>query len=114
MTVNEKLIAALEPVGLPVFPNMKQGDPEKYFVFNYTEMPTDFGDDEPEHIKNMIQVHLFLPVDFDGVQLRKETKRCLVRGGFTYPKVYDATDKESQHWVFECEDSEGAGINGET
>lgn len=112
MTVNEKLIAALKSVGLPVFPDIKQGDAELYFVFNYTEMPTGFGDDEPEHIKNMIQVHLFLPVDFDGVQLRKETKRCLFRGGFTYPQVYDATDKESQHWVFECEDSEDAGIDG--
>ena len=69
---------------------------------------------EPEHIKNMIQVHLFLPVDFDSVGLRKETKRYLLNAGFTYPTIYDATDEEAQHWVFECEDSEEAEINGET
>lgn len=106
MTTNEKIIAALAPTGLPVFPDIRQKYPEQYYTFNLTTIPDDFADDAPWHERVLVQVHLFLPQDFDSVQLRRDTKRYLEAGGFTWPGMTDATDEDGQHWVFECEDAE--------
>ncbi len=37
MTVNEKLIEALSPLGLQLFPDMRQEMPDECMVFTYSE-----------------------------------------------------------------------------
>ena len=106
MTTNEKLIKALSPTGIQVFPDIREDYPEMYYTFNITTIPTDFADDVPWHERVLVQVHLFLPTDIDSVELRRKTKQCMANGGFSWPSMTDATDDEKQHWVFECEDAE--------
>ena len=85
MTVNSLLKAALEPVA-PVEADTYEGTEPTYITFGYISTPTDFGDDEPEH-------ELF----------------SLAAAGTTWPSYTNASDKEGQHHVFECQLARGVG-----
>lgn len=112
MTVNEKLIAALSPLGLQLFPDMRQALPDECMVFTYSELPADSGDDYPEHERILLSVHLFCPIDRDSVEIRRKIKACIAGAGYTYPSVADLSEETGQHWVFEFEDAEAA-VDGE-
>lgn len=103
MTVNERIKAALNPMGFPVKPDRYKGDAESYFVFNYDLIPFQFADNRPTWYKALVQVHLFLPLGENSVARRMETAQALAAAGFTWPEIIDASDRETQHLVFECE-----------
>lgn len=107
MSIESRIIVALAPLDYKVYPNNYDGADEIYFVFNYNTFGDDYGDNRPQHEKALIQVHLFCPHEFNSVQLRKSAKLALLYAGFTYPNMTDASGKEGQHWVFECEIAEG-------
>lgn len=106
MTVNDLIIAAMD-FGIPCEPGIYKGTEDEYITFNYNSMPDDFGDDTPSHEINLVQVHYVCPVKQDSVARRKEIKQKLFAAGFTWPDMTDATDADSQHYVFECEIAEG-------
>lgn len=103
MTVNERIKGALEGLGLPVKPDVYKGGAKSYFVFNYDLAPFEFADNGPIRYKALIQVHLILPLGVNSVPYRYKTIQALVGAGFTWPEVVDATDGETQHFVFETE-----------
>ncbi|MCI5526492.1 MAG: hypothetical protein PUI40_07555 [Oscillospiraceae bacterium] len=106
MSVNKKIKAALQPLALPCAANEYTGEESSYFVFSVSPMPVDFADDMPQHIKNLIQLHLYCPHTKNTVALRRQIKRQIAESGFTYPVETDASEKEIQHVVFEFEDVE--------
>jgi H2-forming N5,N10-methylenetetrahydromethanopterin dehydrogenase-like enzyme len=75
----------------------------------YVSVPTDYGDDDPAHEVFMISVHLFAPLGKDTVKMRQEIKRRLHEAGTTWPTCTNASDKEGQHHVFECEIAQEVG-----
>ena len=111
-TINQRIIEAVLPVVPVCVPDVYDPDPaetpaDKYCIFNYTEMPDDFGDDAPGAMRYLCQLHYYAPLGVNTISTRKELRRALHGAGFTYPSVDNATDGESQHFVFEFEDCDG-------
>ncbi len=92
---------------LPIAAGVYQGDDVTYLVYNYTEIPADYGDDDAGAVRYLIQIHLYAPVSDDTYNMRREIKSRINSAGFTRPTVTPASDAEKQHYVFECETAEG-------
>lgn len=103
MTLNQRLIAALEPLGLPVVPDVDTKHRPRVLVFNYDLLPFQPADNRPLWYRALIQVHLYLPLKENGVGLAGQVAAALAGAGMTWPEIIDATDEETQHRVFECE-----------
>lgn len=103
MNLNQRLIKALSPLGLPAAPDVDVKHRNRTFTFNYELLPTQFADGRPLYWRALVQVHLFLPLEEDSVALRGMVPGILAGAGFTWPEVVDATDGQSQHYVFETE-----------
>lgn len=103
MSVNSEIIAALAPLSLPTVPNIYTGTASTYMTFNYNTLPDDFADNEPQHERYLIQVHLVSPVATNTLTLQSSIKTLLLSAGFDYPSTIDASDDTEQHIVFETE-----------
>lgn len=103
MTVNEAIIQALAGFGDPVVPGLYTGDATRYYTFNYDLIPAQFADNQPIYERALIQVHFFAPLDYNSVRRRNETRKALIGAGLSWPATTDASDRDSQHFVFECE-----------
>lgn len=103
MTINDQIRSALEPIGWPIVADNMSPGFSKFFVFNYTSLPDNFGDNEPQHERYLVQIHLFAPHKENTVRVRKQCKQCIFEAGFTFPSMVDASDETGQHWVFEFE-----------
>lgn len=107
MSINQTIKAALEPIVVVVKPDIYKGNQKEYVVFNYAELPEDFGDNKPNAIRYLIQLHWFLPSDVSPTTKKKQIKNALLNAGFTYPIVTNATDEDGRHYVLECEYVDG-------
>lgn len=113
MTVDSRIRQALQPFGDDVYNTVSLSKNKRYYVFNVATIPADFGDDTPQHERNLVQVHLYAPLVEDITARKAATKRALYAAGFTWPAVTDASDKDGRHIVFECEDAEGVNADGD-
>ncbi len=109
MTSNQKIKSALD-FGIPCVPDVYTGEAKEYITFNYNSVPEDFGDDAPGHELHLIQVHYFCPLGHNSLARRKSIKQKLFSAGLTWPDETNASDKNGQHYVFECEDAEGVEL----
>lgn len=107
MTVNQRIIAALEPEGIPISPDLYAGNGDMYYTFNFNSAGTLFADDRPSYERHLVQVHFVCPPGFDSVPVRERTKKRLHQAGFSFPEVINAGDGTQQHYVFECEYLDG-------
>lgn len=103
MTLNRRLISALSAVVPEVAPDIYTGEASTYITFHYDLIPTQFAGNVPVFYKALVQVHLFLPLGENSLSRRGEIFTALVGAGFTWPEVINASDKDGQHFVFECE-----------
>lgn len=111
MSLNSILTAALTPIAPTeadtyeggATASQAEGKREVYITFNYDTLPDDFGDDEPGHERALVQVHLYAPAGRNVLPQRRAVKRALQGAGFTWPRYTNASDKNGQHHVFECE-----------
>ena len=106
MSINETLRAVLDPIA-PAEADAYEGKKAVYITFNYNTNPINYGDDEPEQERVSIQIHLYAPLGYDTTAKRRAVKKTLVSAGFTYPAYTNASDKDGQHHVFECEAAQG-------
>lgn len=110
MSVNERIIAAATTVVDVCVPGAyvpeEGAETQIYCTFNVTQTPAAFGDDEPEAMLDLCQLHLWAPRGVNTVNLRKELRHAVARAGFTHPSVADASDLDGQHYVLEFEDAE--------
>lgn len=102
MSVNSLIKAALDPVA-PVEADTYEDTAATYITFGYVSTPADFGDDEPDHEVFLISVHLFAPTGEDTIDKRRAIKKALAAAGTTWPTYSNASDKDGQHHVFECQ-----------
>ena len=105
--IDERIRDALIPFGYRVEKNVFQHDDPIYFTFNYNTIGADFADDAPGHVRYLIQVHLFAPLDMSDLSLRASTASALLDAGFTFPDIWDFTDETGRHTVFEFEEAGG-------
>ncbi len=106
MNVNERIQKAVRPLSIPCAANEYTGEEQTYLVFSVSPLPVDFADDFPQHIKNLVQLHLYCSHTLNTILLRKQIKKLIAQAGFTYPVETDASEKGTQHIVFEFEDVE--------
>lgn len=113
MTLNKRIIEALESLGLPVLPWMDTQQYERCLIFNYSVLPTGHADDAPAFELYLVQVHYICPSGYNSLSERKAVKRALFRAGFSWPEETPANDSaqknsgNKQHYVFECQWLEG-------
>lgn len=112
MTVNQKIIKALEKYGMPVVPDHYNGKEKRYMEFNlYDDTGAVFADETPEFDVVMVQVHLFLPREEDYLHLKKQIRQSLCDAGFCYPDITQIIEPEAtkeypygiRHLTFETE-----------
>ena len=109
MSINSLLKAALEHVA-PVEADTYEGPRPVYITIGYDSIPADYGDDDPGHEIILISVHLFAPTGEDTIAKRKAIKRALAAAGATWPSYTNASGKDGQHHVFECEIAQAMGV----
>lgn len=102
MNVNALLAGTLDSL-LPTADSVYKGAATEYIVFNYTELPADFADDDAAHYRYLVEVELNTPIEKNTRAYRQEITRRLVAAGFTRPIVTPNTDKNGQRYIFECE-----------
>ena len=113
MTLNQRIREALEPIGLPVVPDVDTQQRERCLVFNYSTLPTRHADDAPAFELYLVQVHYVCPSGWNSLEERRAVKRALFAAGFSWPEETPASDstqkngENKQHYVFECEWLEG-------
>ena len=101
MSVNQRIISALAPLGLPVVPDVDSVHHQRCFTFNFTQQPVQWADNRPLYWRFLIQIHLFCPLTENSLALREAAPSALAAGGFTWPEILDQSDEEGQHFVFE-------------
>lgn len=106
MAVNDEILAAVRPTVPHVYPDIYTGEQEIYSTFTIIEHPAEFLDNEPAEVLYDVQVHLFAPHGLNTMGLRRGIRNGLALQGFTHPTIYNMSDSEGQHYVFECEFSE--------
>lgn len=112
MDINEAIIKAVTPIVPVCVPDVYRPDAgtapaETYCVFNYTEMPDDFGDDVPGCIRYLTQLHLYLPSGVSPIQLKRQLRRAVLDMGCTVGDFTNLTDLDGQHYVLEFEYLDG-------
>lgn len=103
MTIEKRIRDALLTFGDPVQKGIYLGSSEKWFTFGYTTVPEVYGDDKPDAVRHLIDVHFFAPWTYDTAKRIPKVCLALESAGFTYPVVTSAGDQEGQHIVFDCE-----------
>lgn len=112
MSINEEIkrtVGRLVPlcVPSPYTPTPDKINNTEYVTFNYTALGDDFGDDTANAIRYLLQIHWFLPTGTNPMKKKKQIKCALLDMGCTYPEVFDASDEDGQHFVFEAEYTDG-------
>lgn len=112
MTINQKIINALKPYGMPVVPDHYSGKEKRYIEFNlYDDKGEVFADEEPEFDVVLVEVHLFLPREEDYLEIKKQIRRSLQEAGFCYADIAEIVEPEAtneypygiRHLTFETE-----------
>lgn len=107
MTIDETLKSTLSQFVPELAPNQYTGNALEYVVWNYNLVPVIFADSTPDAARYFVQVHMYLPSGVNPIQKRIDICRAMHTAGFTYPSVTNASDKSGQHYVFECEYTDG-------
>ena len=113
MGIDELIQAAVKPIVPVCVPKQYGGDALEYCVYDYTEVPDSFGDDAPEAIRYLVQVHWFFPwrpnisAEADVRNKKQRLRRALAEAGMTWPSITPAGDSEWEHFTFECEYADG-------
>ncbi|MEG1427442.1 MAG: hypothetical protein RSC76_07110 [Oscillospiraceae bacterium] len=100
--IDEIIKKALEHIA-SVVSDFNYGCEETNIVYQYNSRGELFGDDCPGAEVYSVLVHLNALPGVDLSAEKKEIKRSLFRAGFSYPTCINASDQDSQHYVFESE-----------
>lgn len=103
MTLNQRIIGALQGLRLQVVPQVDTKHRDKCITFNYEEIPFQFTDNRPNWYKALIQVHLIYPVGENSIPARRGVLSALTKAGFPWPEIVDASDEDTQHFIYETE-----------
>ena len=88
MNVNALLVGTLDSL-LPTADSVYKGAATEYIVFNYTELPADFADDDAAHYRYLVQVHLYAPLEKNTPHIPAGNLSA-ARGGGLYPPDGDS------------------------
>ena len=105
MRVLGDLKTALNSVCTEAAMDVYDGKADTYIVYNVAaEKPGGFADDNPAVNEMYFQVHLFVPLNKNYLNMQKAIKTALFLSGFSYPKVALNTverDVKKRHICYE-------------
>lgn len=101
--IDTTIRTALAPLGLPVEPNEYEGSAQEYISFVYSELGVLYAEGKPHAIRYILDVHWYLPRDKNPESGKNRIRHLLHNAGATWPNIVNASDKEGQHYAFECE-----------
>ena len=103
MSLNERIIQALAPAGIPCVPDTHAPDGGTYYTFAYNTAPAAWGNNSPDAEICDVSVHLWGAAGVNLLALRLRTRQLLHAGGFTWPYEVNASDEDGQHYLYECQ-----------
>lgn len=103
MSVNELLRSAVLPIVPVCEPNNYDGPDKEYCVFRFDDSPAVFSDGYPAAIISPVIMDWYLPKNQNPLKKKRQICKAICDAGFTYPYVTNASDENSQHYVFEFE-----------
>lgn len=107
MNCFEKIRNIFEALSIRSYANVYTGnDLKTWATYNLSDRePVAFSDNDNPMYVDYVQVHLFLPIDFNYFDLMKRISEDLKKAGFTAPDlmVELETDNKLQHLVFSCQ-----------
>lgn len=110
MTLNEILVAAVEPIVPTVRPDRYQPapgeEPDEYCVYDRTEYPRLHAGGAPRRMVCLYQLHYYLKHGVNPDAKLRALRKAVFSAGFTYPDTVSASDADGQHWVLEFEGKE--------
>jgi len=99
---------------LPLYPNVYTGDALTYLVYNYYVIPEVYANSVSHASRYSVQLHFYLPHKGNPNAIKLAIINACISGGFTYPSMTNASDKDGQHYVFEFEYCNGGGVYAQT
>lgn len=102
-TINQRIRAAVTPVIGICEPHFYGGESDSYCVFEVTEEPLGFADNEVVAWKARVTLLLALPMERNSIELRKRLCAALIGADFTAPAVTDVNDGTQQIWQLDFE-----------
>ena len=112
MSINERIRRAVLPIVGVCEPHIYEGEENTYTVFEYTQKPIAFFDNEVEAWGCNVTLLLVLPLEVNSLQLRQKLCTALIAAGFTAPVVQDAGDGTEQCWQLQFEGEMEAATDG--
>lgn len=112
--IDEIIRTAVTPTVSTCLPYvMDDGDSHstEYCTFNYAEYPDLFAESKANAIYYIVQIHYFCPRKTNPNEKKRQLRNALINAGFTTPSIINASDKDGQHFVFECEYSDDGGLS---
>lgn len=113
MSINKLILSTLNPFNLPIKQDKYDGTETSYFVWNIAD-DRGYTSAEDEVLTDLvsIQVHLFVPITYNYLTIKKQIRQALKQSGFSYPQIniFVEDDTNLRHIVFSCEiatESEG-------
>jgi len=100
MSFNELLRSAVLPVVPICDPHSYTGEESVYCVFDYVVIPWTYADGKPLSANYSTQLHLYVPLNKNPLDLISQLAISLQNNGFPCPSIQDASNEVSQHYVF--------------
>ena len=110
--VDNALQTALGSLGLPVFPNLYQGNELEYIVTNHNAIPVVYAERKPQAARHIVTVRYFLPFKKNPNPMILQIEQALFNNGFTFPDMTDVSDSEGQIYAMTCEYINAGGAYG--
>lgn len=107
MSIGSRIMNAITPIISEAAPQVYTEKALEYATYNFNRWPELFAEGEPDAIKSYVQVHYYMPHGKDPEETLRQLTAALFAAGFTWPSVTDASDRDGQHYVLECQDVEG-------
>lgn len=101
--IDTRIRAALAPLKIPVEPNEYEGTALEYISYVYQELGAIHAESKPNAIRYILDVHWYLPRGKNPEDGKNRIRHLLKAAGATWSNIVNASDKEGQHYVFECE-----------
>ena len=108
MTAEERLVQLLSGGEAPVVQGIYYGAEPRYITFDLVSFGTDYGDDEPQALRQMAEVRYTCPASESAASERKRIARALTDAGFLFPQVSREEADGYQTLIFETEFLSGA------
>lgn len=99
-SINQRIRTAVLPLVPVCEPHFYGGERDTYCVFEVTEEPLGFADNEVVAWRAQVTLILALPLETNSIQLRRQLCAALVEADFTAPTVTDIGDGTEQLWQF--------------